>query len=180
MGILRRLREWREESDGTLTGPALNTEEAGRGEGNLWEENSTWAAGSLHNRDEIDDVSSSSFTILQSRVDGVGSFPLNRIPDGATLYGNFYGRADSGEGEYRPIISLRDGSGESPSTPSELEVSVDEDSRFETGWQEITAFDPVNWSFASQFRVQGRVTDGGTLESRGSGFWGLMFEWRVD
>jgi len=28
MGLFRLLREWREESDGTLTGPALSTEQA--------------------------------------------------------------------------------------------------------------------------------------------------------
>ena len=28
MGILRKLREWRENEDGTLEGPSLNTEEA--------------------------------------------------------------------------------------------------------------------------------------------------------
>ena len=27
MGILRKLRQWREEPDGTLTGPAVSTEE---------------------------------------------------------------------------------------------------------------------------------------------------------
>ena len=165
---------------------SVNTEQAGRGEGNLWEESSSWTTNSISFREDPDDVSSDSFTNLTQTDDSIGAV-VPRLQDGVSLYGNFLVRADSvpsGEtGHYRPRVVLRaEGDVNSIGPMEELEIEVTEDNngeRMESGWQEITSFDPTNWTIIFGARVSAKVS-GGTMESESAGAFHLLFDRRVD
>ena len=163
---------------------SVTTEELGRGEGALIKDGSSFSAFALDNSDDPDEVSSDSFQDLQSDENTVVYAPLNIIPDGATLFGNFYIRPDSvpDDGAYRPRLQVRDGADIADRNLDELSIEVssgDGGDRFESGFKEITSFNPSNWSAIFSFQTQGRV-DSGTLESREARDFGLILEWRVD
>ena len=128
-------------------------------------------------------TTSTSYEEIVNRNDTVGAFSGNRIPDGASLYGNFVVRTSSvsdGEtGFYRPSVILQSDGDVSGDGLDELEIEVTSSGTRTSGWQEITTFDASDAEIMTASGIEGKVTDG-TLDPDAQRFFGVVFEWRVD
>ena len=165
------------------TTQALEADEASRGNGNLWDQGTGWASVGAASRGELDDITSTtyvSFADIGTTISG------RQIPNGASLYGLMWGRVDDlDDGEtafFRPQFLSRDGSSSNFDDIDELEYEFEagDDSRFDTGWVEITSVDPKNHNFVIGRRINARVSGGTMMPQDAIGAWGLALEWRVD
>ena len=169
---------------GSLTAESVNTEQAGRGNGNLWEENSIWNTSSFSTVTSPSDVSSTEFVEI---ADMIGFHSPAQIPDGASLYGEFFvrrGSVDTDESvTYRPVVLQEELEENATSEPmTELEIELDEDNSGEfslesTGVTEITSFPTVDFISASALEAK---VSGGTASPQGETSYNLSLFWRVD
>lgn len=200
MGIYRLLSQWKEKVDGTLTGPSLETDSAtvngttttdtleansyinGRTSETLIDQDVALNATGMQADDDPSDTTSSTFTTISTLT---GCIPANSIPDGATLYGHFFvADIDVPSGEtatYLPTVSrLSLSGGFTYVNLTELEVTAsDSDISTQSGWVEITSFDPNNNVMFNGYNLQAKVT-GGTLTTGDKSRVGVIFEWRTN
>ena len=160
---------------------SLSADQAGRGNGALWDAGSSWANSGFGLVADPDDTSSTTFTTI-GEFAGAFSFS-GRIPEGASLYGNLLvacsSISDGETGTYRTRIIEHQGDDISATVISELDVDVTEDGQeAQSGWVEITSISSgavgIN---AEELRAK---TTGGTLTQRGRPAYALLLEWRVD
>lgn len=117
-----------------------------------------------------------------------GCVTFNRVPDGASLYGNLIVRPDTvptGEtGEFRiQVKEVRGDLGQISTTLlDELNVTVDDADNgaiVSSGWTEITSVSNTSTDAFIPRSFQASVS-GGTLETRDADDFAVLFEWRVD
>ena len=154
MGILRRLREWREDADGTLKGPAFETDELSLGnDGPATSFNDIGGGGAFTSGDFIGyqyllnpttsgaTISSTTFTAYEDIVGG--GFSVGKLPTDITAYGKIAARAESpGDGETLEITARVRPIDDTSTTTDISEVAVTFDGGFETKvseWSEITS-----------------------------------------
>ena len=157
---------------------SVNTEEAGRGNGNLWQESSSWSSAGFGLLEDPDDAATTDYEQIADLVGSIGS---DRIPAGASLYGNLTIRPSSAGGTWavRPrVVTVSDGD-ITGQTLSELEIESSSSNVRSTGWTEITSFDPNNHEIVSGNFIEGR-DDTSTTSFEDRSNHALAFNWRVD